>query len=207
MDTLIIIGRGPVTLQGPMNLAELDKYKIDTGLNNFRPAIKQLEALKEIASLPTGYVFIIRTRDTIVGYVTFCEPDPYLNWGNGQIPRLLELGAIEISVNWRHEGLGLRLLKEVFSTGILESYLIISTEYYWHWDIDKSELSIWEYRNMLIRVLGCYGFKLWETDDPDVRSHPANTFMVRVGSKVPTEWVMKLQTIALSRRQILGEKL
>jgi acetoin utilization protein AcuA len=150
-------------------------------------------------------VFIVESGHVIVGYVIFCPPDEYLKWGNDQIPGLLELGAIEISPNWRHEGLGIKLLREVFKTDIFEDYLIISMEYYWHWDTDKSELSLWEYRNMLARVLGTFGFEQWKTDDPDITSHPANTFMVRAGRRIPGEWIERMKIIATSRRVILGE--
>jgi acetoin utilization protein AcuA len=205
MNVFIVVGRGPVVLQGPVGTEELQNYDMDNSLNNFRPAQKQLKALREIASIKNGFVFIARSDRKIIGYVIFCPPDPYLKWGNDRIPGLLEFGAIEIGPTWRQEGLGIKLLREVFNTGMFESYLIIAMEYYWHWDIDKSELSIWEYRNMLARVLGFYGFELWKTDDPDVRSHPANTFMVRVGKRVPAEWVERMRTIATSRCSILNE--
>lgn len=205
INVFIIAGRGPIILRGPVNSEELTSYQIDKALNSFRPARQQLKALIEIASLDDGYVFIVESGKVIVGYVIFCPPDEYLKWGNDQIPGLLELGAIEISPNWRHEGLGVKLLREVFKTGIFEDYLIISMEFYWHWDTDKSELSLWEYRNMLSRVLGTFGFEQWKTDDPDITSHPANTFMVRAGKRIPNEWIERMKVIATSRRITLGE--
>ena len=31
----------------------------------------------------------------------------------------------------------------------MEDYLVITTEYYWHWDLKGTGLTVWDYRKMM----------------------------------------------------------
>ena len=33
----------------------------------------------------------------------------------------------------------------------MEDYLVITTEYYWHWDLKGTGLNVWDYRKMMER--------------------------------------------------------
>lgn len=192
---IIVTDQGPVLVEGPVSPSRLHRFSIDSGLRMFRQAEQQKKALEDIAAMPNGFVFIARSGNTVVGYVTFLTPDAYLCPGAQDVPGLLELGAIEVSSNWRRRGLGVSLLKEAFRNDKFEDYIIISTEYYWHWDLEKTGLSIWEYRGMLVDVLRTHGFEIWNSTDPDVLSHPANTFMVRVGKRVPAQNIEQVRNV------------
>jgi acetoin utilization protein AcuA len=195
---ILISDRGPVVVEGPVSAVKLRDYQLDEGLKMFRCAEQQKKALIDIAG-SDGFVFVARFGKKVIGYVTYLPPDTYLNWGDSEVPDLLELGAIEVSNDWRRRGIGEALLRESFNRDTFENHIVISTEYYWHWDLEKSGLSIWEYSNMLSSVLGKYGFELWNTNDPDILSHPANTFMVRVGNRVPGEVIAHLKTLVMHR--------
>lgn len=195
----IITSKGPVFIEGPVSPSILHGYRLDEGLRKFRTAEQQKKALEGIAALPEGYVFIARHGKLILGYVTFLPPEEYLCWGNDRIPGLMELGAIEVSPDWRRKGIGLGLLREAFKNDVFEDYLVISMEFSWHWDLEKTRLTLWEYRQMLIDVLSNFDFDLWDTNDPDILSHPANTFMVRVGKQVPQDRVERLKRICTQR--------
>lgn len=199
---IFITDQGPLLIEGPVGAKEMHGYHLDDGLKMFRSAKQQKKALEDIAASLDGFVFIARFGKTIVGYVTFLSPDEYLCWGNKEIDNLLELGAIEVSDNWRRKGIGVRLLEEAFKDGRFEDFIIISTEYYWHWDLEKSGLSIWEYRNMLVDVLSRHGFELWKTNDPDIVSHPANTLMVRTGKRVAREKIIRMKGICATREHM-----
>ncbi len=185
--------KGPVRYEGTVNPFVLQGYSFDKELNVFRPALRQKQAMVNIASTADGKVFIAHNYRKVIGYVTFCTPDKYQRWTLNDSSRLLELGAIEVSPNWRQERVGMSLLDKVFSDGRMEDYIIISQEYCWHWDLLRTGLGVWEYQRMLHKVLSAYGFTRWSTDDPDIICHPANMFMVRVGSRVPADVVIELQ--------------
>ena len=192
---LVFTSKGPVHIEGPVSQAELERYHLDEGLKKFRPALQQMQALIGIAGMPESFVYIARHGMTIVGYVTFLPPDIYLCWGTEPLPGMLELGVIEASPEWRRMGIGGQLMREAFKDERFEDYLIISMEFAWHWDLDNSGLSLWKYRKMLTGVLAGFGFELWHTNDPDILSHPANTFMVRTGRQVSPGRVERLKKL------------
>ncbi|GAW91219.1 GNAT family N-acetyltransferase [Calderihabitans maritimus] len=177
-----------VTYTGP---EEIMKYEMEADLNNFRPAERQKEALVEIAGLEKGRVVIARRGNKIIGYVTFHPPEQFERWGQGNLDCILELGAIEVSPRWRNQGISKGLLEVAFANPELEDYIVIATEYYWHWDLRGSGLSVWQYRDLLQKLFGRVGMKPEGTDDPEIISHPANMLMVRVGSRVRREDLME----------------
>lgn len=201
VSSALITSHGLVFVEGPVSADKLDEYRLDEGLKKFRTAEQQKQAMVEIAALPDSYVYVARQKKTVIGYVLFLPPDEYLCWGNNQVPGLLELGAIEVAPTWRRKGIGSALLREAFKNEAFEDYLIISMEFSWHWDLDSTKLSLWEYRQMLIDKLGHFGFELWQTNDLDILSHPANTFMVRAGRYVPHDRVELLKKLCVSKKQ------
>ena len=78
----------------------------DEGLNSFRVSKEQFEAIIEIAELPEGRIIIARIDQHIIGYTTYLYPDPLERWSDGNLPYILELGAIELSLDYRKYGLG-----------------------------------------------------------------------------------------------------
>lgn len=182
MTKQLTTDRGTVIIEGPVSEASLESLVMDEGLGNFRNPGRQKEALTHIAGLPEGLVYIARFEERIIGYVLFHYPSEYSRWIRH--PRILELGAIEISRNWQRRGLAKALLAESFKNPVLEEFVVITTEFHWHWDLKNSNLDVWQYRDMLKRVFGSVGFKRRHTDDPEILEHPANMLMVRMGKNV-----------------------
>ncbi|MCL5019694.1 MAG: N-acetyltransferase, partial [Patescibacteria group bacterium] len=57
----------------------------------------------------------------------------------------------------------------------------------WTWDLDGTGYSAIEYRQMLIRLVEPFGFKEYQTNEPNICLRPENFFMGRVGSNVTEE--------------------
>jgi acetoin utilization protein AcuA len=184
-------------VEGPVEGEYLLSLPMNAGLNNFRPFAVQQKALAGICGNNGGRVYIALARGEIVGYVTFHRPDAYSRWARHS--RLLELGGVEVSPGWRGKGVGSGLLKHIFSDDCWEDYIVISTEYFRHWDTAGSGLGIWEYRRMLDGFFGRAGFMPVSTNDPDILEHPANVLMARVGSRVGWDAVMDFEEIATGR--------
>lgn len=72
-----------------------------------------------------------------------------------------------------------------FEDDQMESYIVFTTEYYWHWDLEGTRLNVWDYRKMMERLMESVGMVWYATDDPEICSHPANCLMVRIGKDVP----------------------
>ncbi|GAB3065415.1 GNAT family N-acetyltransferase [Virgibacillus ainsalahensis] len=174
-----------VTIEGPLEAEDLKPYQFHEQLTAFRPANKQFEALLSIADFPEGRIIVARTDDTIIGYVTYLHPDPMERWSQFNMEDLIELGAVEVIPRFRGTGVASRLLKVSMMDDYMENYIVISTEYYWHWDLDGTRLSIWDYRKMMEKMMAAGGLIPSTTDDPEIISHPANCLMVRIGKNVP----------------------
>ncbi|RDW16371.1 N-acetyltransferase [Oceanobacillus arenosus] len=179
--------KGPIIIEGPVDRNELDKYQFHEHLTAFRPASKQFEALLSIADIPEGRIIIARTESTIIGYVTYLHPDPLERWSTFHMQDLIELGAIETIPEYRGEKVGSSLIEVSMSDPYMENYILISTEYYWHWDLTGTNLSIWNYRKVMEKMMAAGGLLPAPTDDPEIISHPANCLMVRIGNNVPQE--------------------
>lgn len=175
---------GQVTVFGPVCSEEIEKYGIEGSLNSFRPAEKQKQSLIEIASIKDGYVFIAVLNNIIVGYVTFHPPETFERWGRRGHGPILELGAIEVAKELRNNGIAQALLKIAFDGGRMERFIVIATEYYWHWDLEGSGLLVWEYTDKLEKLMAAAGLVPQVTTDPEINAHPANALMVRIGSEV-----------------------
>ena len=186
---------GPLIIEGPSfiqnNLKPMIFMKI---LLPFVPLAKQHQALIEIADLPEGRIIIARDDETIVGYATFLYPDPLERWSEGNMENLIELGAIEVIPKFRGSGVGKNLLTVSMMDDAMEDYIIITTEYYWHWDLKGTGLNVWDYRKVMEKMMNAGGLQWYATDDPEICSHPANCLMVRIGKRVDTESIRKVRS-------------
>ncbi|MGP4062601.1 GNAT family N-acetyltransferase [Halobacillus sp. H74] len=175
---------GPVIVEGPLSSEELSQYTFNEKLTAFRPAEKQFEAIKGIADFEEGRIIIARNNEDIIGYVTYLHPDPLERWSEGNMEDLIELGAIEVIPGFRGYRIGSRLLEVTMRDEYMENYIIISTEYYWHWDLKGTGLNIWDYRRVMEKMMAAGGLTPSPTDDPEIISHPANCLMVKIGKHV-----------------------
>lgn len=169
-------------------------------LDAFRRPREQFEALIEIAELPEGRIILARKEREIIGYVTFHYADELERWSEGQMEDLLELGAIEVADAYRGLGLGKKMIRLAFEKEQLENMIVFTTEYYWHWDLEKSGLSVWQYRDMMEKLMKCVDMVWFATDDPEICSHPANCLMVRIGKHVPLSSVEKFDRVRFRQR-------
>jgi len=162
----------------------LEELGIDVMMKAFRPAKRQKEALVEISRLEDGKVTTAQIDGEIVGYVTFHPPDDFQRWSQGP-DNVLELGAIEVAPRFRNTKIGRQLLEVAFDDARMDDYIVLTTEYYWHWDLEGTGLLVWEYREIMRRIMEHIGMEVKDTDEEEICSHPANILMVRYGCNVP----------------------
>ncbi|GEN32287.1 acetoin utilization protein AcuA [Cerasibacillus quisquiliarum] len=186
---------GNVVIEGPVPSDRLKNYHFDEGLTAFRPAPKQFEALLQIANFPEGRIIIARHNHTIIGYVTYLHPDPLERWSTFEMPDLLVLGAVEVTERFRQFKIASSLLEVSMMDEFMENYIIISTEYYWHWDLRGTGLNVWQYRKVMEKMMAYGDLKPSTTDDPEIISHPANCLMVRIGKNVPQSSIDTFNTL------------
>ncbi|MDQ0339117.1 acetoin utilization protein AcuA [Caldalkalibacillus uzonensis] len=198
-DTVQFEGR-TIHIQGPVAYEDLQGYDFHEGLTAFRPPEQQYEALLSIVQLPEARIIVSLDSNMVVAYVTFLYPDPLERWSEEKMEDLLELGAIEVAPPYRNLGLAKRMLQVAFRDDAMEDYIVITTEYYWHWDLKGTGLSVWEYRKVMEKVMGSVGLTWFATDDPEICAHPANCLMARIGKRVPMSSIEKFDRMRFKRR-------
>ncbi|MDR7073808.1 GNAT family N-acetyltransferase [Fictibacillus barbaricus] len=191
---------GTLTIEGPVSAETLESLHFHEHLQAFRPAQEQKKAIVEIAGLPEGRIIIARNKETVIGYVTYVYPDPLERWSEGKMENLLELGAIEVIPEYRNFKVGKNLLKVSMMDDAMEDYIIITTEYYWHWDLKGTKLSVWDYRKVMEKMMNAGDLEYMATDDPEISSHPANCLMVRIGKRIDLDSVQRFDQIRFKNR-------
>lgn len=189
-----------LVVEGPVPPERLRTMTLHPKLDAFRRPKDQHEALAEIAGLPEGRVVLAREGDLVAGYVTFHYPDEMERWYEGGMDDLIELGAIEVADDYRSMGLGKALIAAAFEHGQLDNAIVYTTEYYWHWDLEGSGLSVWGYREMMEKLMKSVGMVWFATDDPEICAHPANCLMVRIGKDVPLASVERFDRVRFRQR-------
>lgn len=189
-----------LVIEGPVESEKLAAMRFDEGLKAFRVPEEQQQALVEIAALPEGRIIVAREGDLVLGYVTYLHPDPLERWSQAKLDDLLELGAIEVSDKVRASGVGKEMLRVSFMDDAMEDYIVITTEYYWHWDLKGTGLDVWEYRKAMEKLMVTVGMVWMATDDPEICSHPANCLMARIGKRVPHESVVAFDGMRFQNR-------
>ena len=191
---------GKLIIEGPISSEQLSNHNFHEKLVSFRPAPQQKKALVEIADLPEGRIIVAREQNLVVGYVTYLYPDPLERWSQGNMENLIELGAIEVIPKYRGLGVGKSLLKLSMMDDAMEDYIIITTEYYWHWDLKGTGLDVWAYRKVMEKMMNAGGLEWYATDDPEICSHPANCLMVKMGKRVDTNSIQQFDNLRFVNR-------
>lgn len=185
--------KGLVYIEGPAGAEHLQSLEMNAGLTNFRPPKKQKEALIRITGLPHGMIYIARHESEIIGYVTFHKADEFTRWYKH--PKVLEMGGIEISPEWRKCGVGENLMRVAYSNKTLDDFIVLTMEYCWHWDLRHTNMDVWQYQQMLTKIFGKVGLNKVTTDDPDITEHPANVLMARIGKNVGKQDIMMFEAL------------
>jgi acetoin utilization protein AcuA len=192
--------KGTLILEGPITPSALEKCEFHCDLDAFRSPEEQHKAIIEIAKLPEARIIIAREQNNIIGYVTFLYPDPLERWSEGNLENLLELGAIEIIPAYRHYKVAKNLLKVAMMDKAMDNYIVLTTEYYWHWDLNRTGLSVWDYRKVMEKVMKNGGLEWFATDDPEISSHPANCLMARIGKNVDMQSIQAFDHLRFKNR-------
>lgn len=185
--------KGIIYIEGPMDASALEKLEMNENLNNFRPSEKQKDAIIGITKLDKGMVYIARKDQEIIGYLTFHPMDDFTRWYKH--PKIIEMGCIEMCPTWRNFKIGEKLMQTAFSNKVLDDCIVLTMEYSWHWDLKNSNLTIWQYQEMLTHIFAKVDLHKTTTNDPEIMEHPANVLMARIGKNISPEEVALFESL------------
>jgi len=190
---------GKLQIRGPVSADQLASCLLTDGLSCFRQPCRQHQALVDLAGQPDGLVFTASMADKIISYVSFQKPD-YPWWEKRCFPNLTELGSIETDPAWRKMGLGKNLLDNIFKNSefdYFEDYIVMAAHFVQSWDLKNTGLSPWAYRTFMIDFFVKYNFTTWETVDPEIREHPSNILLARVGKNISESEIIRFTSCCL----------
>lgn len=172
--------------------------KLDSGLGNFShysSIIQKLEVFEKVSSGKDGRVALALSKGNIVaGYLACWYPDQSERWSKlGEL--MYEMGAVEVSRNFRHMHLAQKMISSVLADDFFEDKIAYMNGFSWHWDLDGSGLTMAQYRNMMMRLLKVHGFQEFYTNEPNIALREENIFMAHVGSRVSSEDRQKFRNL------------
>lgn len=176
---------GPVRVMSVCAPERLRSLSLEAGIGRFaryRSIISGIHTLEKVAALPDANVTIaLSSAQQIVGYIECSYPDVIEGWRDNADGLCYELGAIEVSRNWRRLGLAREMVATILADEFIETKIFFLTGYAWHWDTDQTGLSAYAYRNLLVRLFRPFGFQVYLTNNPEIRMSSANVLMARIG--------------------------
>jgi len=154
----------------------------------YRSLYTKRESLEQIAEqLDANVTLAIADGKTIVGFGVLAYPEASERWAQLQQRALMEVKAIEVSRDWRSNGIAGRILEMITSQASIEDKIAYMVGYSWTWDLDGTRKTAQQYRQMLIRLFEPFGFMEYQTNEPNICLKAENLFMGRVGSRVSAE--------------------
>jgi len=114
-----------------------------------------------------------------VGEVTIAPADVF--WEG--IENVYEV-AIEVSSNWRGQGIAKELLAFALELDALEDMILFAMGLSWHWDMEGLGITIHRYRSLIAHLFATRGFVEYPTTEPNVSMEPGNVLLARIGSRV-----------------------
>ena len=193
----IASSRGPIRMLSVCPPSMLHTLQLEEGIGRFaryRSIISGIETLETVAALPDANVTVaLSPQKHILGYVECSYPDAIEGWRDNEDGLCYELGAIEVSRNWRHLGIAKAMTALIVTDPFVETKIFFLTGYSWHWDLDQTTLSAYAYRNMLVRLFRPFGFRVYLTTNPEITLSSANVLMARIGAHVTTAQIERFQ--------------
>lgn len=175
--------RGPIEIENYRGPQALEELRVDDGICMFsrHDPERQKLALVNVSRTEGGNVTASVLGDLLVAYIGIHHPSERERWGKAGYPWLLELGAIEVSRNFRKMGLAEAMLGVTFDDPFYDDKIVITTGFTWHWDLEGTGMDKMQYRSVGLELFGRYGFMEMATDEPNIAMDSANLFLVRVG--------------------------
>jgi GNAT superfamily N-acetyltransferase len=159
----------------------VERLRPDDGLRAFaRLPEREYQLLLGISKCPDCALALAYTPSgEIIGEVTLAPADAF--WDG--IENVYEV-AIEVSSNWRAMGIARQLLAFALELDALEDMILFAIGLSWHWDTQGLGITVYRYRQIIVKLFASQGFVEYPTTEPNVSMEPGNVLLARVGSRV-----------------------
>ena len=183
----------------PEFLAELVPAPGIGAFSRYSPqaAHRQHAALITVSALGYGRVLVAYSDRRVVAYLTFHPPEGECRWVSLPRGKIIELGGIEVARGFRGMRLARRLMDQAFATPDFDDVIVYAQALTWCWDLEGSGKSMGDYRRMMLRLFGAYGFEPYVTDEPNIRYDHTSFLMARMGPKASPALAKAFQALLI----------
>ncbi len=155
---------------------------------HYRSLYTKRESLEHKAEqADTSVVLAVADSTHIVGFGVLAYADPEERWAGLQPQVMMEVGAIEVSRQWRSKKIAKGIIQMMMVHPLIDDKIAYFVGYSWTWDLDGNQMSAQQYRQMMASLFEPFGFQEYQTNEPNICLRPENIFMARVGENVSKE--------------------
>lgn len=154
----------------------------------YNPIISGKERLAEAASCAdTNVTLAFTCEKEVVAFGILEYPQPDERWIKVGDRIMMEVSVIEISRPWRSAGIAKPLLRLLTDHPMKEQRILYMVGYSWTWDLDSRGIPPMTYRDMMVHLFASCGFRIFQTNEPNIMLRPENLFMARIGADMPED--------------------
>lgn len=180
----------------PDEIASLSLKDTFVESSNYNPILSKKESLISASLQQDTNVTIAYTDERkIIGISILQYPSPEERWVKIENRVMMEVSVVEVATKWRSKGISRKLLELLLEHPLKEHRIIYMVGYSWTWDVAGTDISVIEYRNMLIKLFSHFGFRIYPTNDPNVMLRHENLFMARMGANISENVQMKFKLL------------
>ncbi len=183
--------RGELVIRAFCTPQEIRTYQFDKQFGiyaRYKSLYTRKISLEENAGQKDANVVVaLEGKKDIIGFGVLTYPDPGERWVRLGPEAMMEIKALEVCRRWRGVKVAKGILEMLLSHPQIEDRIVYLVGYSWTWDLDGTELSVQEYRKMLVHLYESFGFEEYQTNEPNICLKTENFFMGRVGKNLSPE--------------------
>jgi acetoin utilization protein AcuA len=184
----VVTPRGDVRIRSFCRPLFIRQYSFDSEFktgDHYKSLYTQRATLEDNAQRTDANVVLAITEpQRIIGFGVLTYPETGERWAELGLHLMMEVKAVEVARDWRFAGIASRMLNMVLDHPLIEDKIAYMVGYSWTWDLEGTRKTAQEYRAMLTRLFGRYGFQEYQTNDPNICLKPENVFMGRIGKNI-----------------------
>jgi len=188
---MISTDRGDVRFRSFCSADEIRQYDFGSEFNtgsDYKSIYTRRQSLEDKSRHPeTNVVLALAPPQTIIGFGVLAYPEPGERWAELGAGVMMEVKAIEVARSWRRTRIASRILNMVVDHPRIEDKIFYMVGYSWTWDLKGTRKTAQEYRAMLVHLFEQNGFRVFETNEPNVCLKPENVLMCRLGNNISRE--------------------
>jgi acetoin utilization protein AcuA len=187
-EILLQTPKGAVLIRSFCTPEEIHRCTFDTEFRiypHYRSLYTKRKSLEKLAVQPgANVVLAVIDHCHIIGFGVLAYPDTGERWIALGPRMMMEIKAIEVVRSRRSAGIAHGLMRMILSHPQIEDKIIYMVGYSWTWDLEGAQKTAQEYRRMLVELFGPYGFREFQTNEPNICLKPENIFMGRIGKNI-----------------------